>query len=74
MPNTADVGPKLGHLTRVHHHEAVGKVPDERDVVGDEDHGEPEAILQVLDLAHERALGHDVESRGGLVHDHELRA
>ena len=45
----------------------------DRHVVGHEDDGEAELALEVLDLGHQRSLGHDVERRGRLVHDHELQ-
>ena len=52
---------------------AVGEVADERHVVGDEDDRESELPLQVLDLHHQRTLRDDVERRGRLVHDHQIR-
>ena len=66
-------GGRLGDLARVHDHHAVGVAADDRHVVGHEDHGEPEASLELPDLGHQRALRDDVERRGRLVHDHELR-
>ena len=33
----------------------------------------PSSSLELLDLDHQRALGHDVECRGGLVHDDQVR-
>ena len=32
----------------------------------------PSSLLQLLDLHHQRALGHHVQGRGRLVHDHQL--
>ena len=46
-------GAELGHLAGVHHQQAVGEVPHQRDVVGDEDRREPEPVLQLLDLPHQ---------------------
>ena len=45
--------PELGYLRRVHDHQAVGEVADQRHVVGDEDDGEPQPFLKLLDLHHE---------------------
>ena len=64
---------QLRDLAGVHHEQPVGEVAHERHVVRHEDHREPQLPLQLLDLHHERALRDDVERRGRLVHDHELR-
>ncbi len=66
-------GTELGDLPRVHDHQPVREVPDQRHVVGHEDDAEAEFGLQFLDLDHERALSDDVERRGRLVHDHQVR-
>ena len=47
-------GAELGHLAGVHHQHAVGEVPHQRDVVRDEDGREPEPVLQLLDLPHQK--------------------
>src|SRR6266542_5219810 len=43
---------ELHHLTRVHHHQPVGEVADQRHVVGNEDDREAKLPLQLLDLDH----------------------
>ena len=39
---------QLGHLAQVHHADAIGEVLDDREVVRDEQIGEAELPLQVL--------------------------
>ena len=40
-------GPDLDDLAEVHHHHPVGDVPDDVEVVRDEDVGEPELLLEI---------------------------
>ena len=60
-------------LAEVHHHHAVGDVPDDVQVVRDEDVREPEVVLQVLEQVEDLRLDRDVERRDGLVADDQLR-
>ena len=62
----------LRDLARVHHRQPVREMADQRHVVGHEDRGEADLLLQLLDLEHQRALRDDVERRRGLVHDDEV--
>ena len=52
----------------------LGDVADDGEVVGDEEHREPELALELADQVEHRALDGDVERRGDLVGDHDLRA
>ena len=52
---------------------AVGDVADDVQVVGDEDVGEPELALQVLEQVQDLRLDRDVERRHRLVADDQLR-
>ena len=63
---------QLGNLTRVHDGDACRELHQQREVVGDEQNGEAELVLQVLDLLQDVALHHHVERCRRLVHDHEL--
>src|SRR5436305_10300682 len=59
-------------LSRVHDRDAVGELEQEREVVRDEEDGEAEVPLQLLDLLEDLALHDDVERRRRLVEDDEL--
>ena len=56
-----------------HDADAVGELRHQREVVGDEQDREAEPRLEVEDLLQDLALHDDVERRGRLVHDHQLR-
>ena len=56
----------------VHDRHPVRELEQEREVVGDEQDGEAEALLQLDDLREDLALDDDVERRRRLVHDHDL--
>ncbi len=57
----------------VHHRHAGGDVLDHREVVGDEDVGEAEPLLQVLQQVHDLRLDRHVQRRHRLVADDEPR-
>ena len=62
----------LDDPAEVHHRHAVAHVADHRHVVGDQQHGERELLLQVLEqVEHGRLHGH-VERRHRLVGDQQL--
>ena len=63
----------LGDLAEVHHHHPVGDVPDDVQVVRDEDVGEPEVALQVLEQVEDLRLHRHVEGGDRLVADDQLR-
>jgi hypothetical protein len=65
-------GRLLGQLAGVHHHDAVGDLVDQRDVVGDHDHALDEPAVPEADqrLGH-RLLGGDVQGGGDLVGDQQ---
>jgi serine kinase of HPr protein (carbohydrate metabolism regulator) len=60
-------------LAEVHDGDAVGDVPHHRQVVGHEDVGEPELVLDVLQQVDDLRLDRDVERGHRLVADDELR-
>ena len=62
----------LDDLPGVHDHHPVGDLQQQRQVVGDEEDREAQPLLELEDLAQDLALDHDVQPRGGLVHDHDL--
>ena len=63
----------LDDLSCVHDRDPVCELEQQREVVRDEEHGEPEVPLERLHLLQDLALHHDVERRRRLVHDDELR-
>ena len=63
----------LDDLAEIHDRDAVGDVLHHREVVGDEDVGEAEAALQVLQQVDDLRLDRDVERRDRLVADDEAR-
>ena len=56
----------------VHHSDPVGDVPNDREVVGDDDVGEPELLLQLLQEVEHLGLHRDVEGRDRFVGDDEF--
>ena len=66
-------GPLLDDLALVHHRDPVGDVADDADVVGDEEVGEAELVLEVVEQVDDLRLDRDVERRDRLVADHQLR-
>src|SRR5215472_8976455 len=52
-----------------HHGDALRDGPDQRQVVGDEEHREPEVALEVAEQLHDRGLDADIQRRGHLVAD-----
>ena len=63
---------ELDELPQVHHGDAVGDVPDDAQVVGDEDVREAELALQVLEQVEDLRLHGDVERGDRLVRHDEL--
>ena len=66
-------GADLDDLAEVHHGDTVGDVAHHRQVVGDEQVGQPELVLQLLEEVDDAGLDADVERRHRLVEDDELR-
>ena len=64
---------ELDDLAEIHHRDAVADVLDHREVVGDEEIGEPELALQVGQEVYYLRLHRDVESRDRLVADDQAR-
>ena len=65
-------GRHLHDLAEVHHGDAVGDVLDDREVVGDEQVGQSELILQVLEQVDDLGLNRHVQRRDRLVRDDEV--
>ena len=63
----------LDQLADVHHRDAVADVLDDAQVVGDEQVGQAELVLQVLEQVEDLRLDRDVERRDRLVADDQLR-
>ena len=66
-------GGELDDDAEVHHGDAVGDVPDDAQVVRDEDVREAEVPLQVVEQVDDLRLNRDVERRDRLVGDDQLR-
>ena len=64
---------ELDDLAEVHHGDPVAHVADDSEVVRDEDVGELELVLQVVEQVQHLRLDGDVECRDGLVRDDQLR-
>ncbi|MCP4804430.1 MAG: agmatine deiminase family protein [Proteobacteria bacterium] len=67
------IGPDLDDAAQVHHRDAVADVPDSRQVVRDEQVGEPPVASELLQQVQDLRLDADVERRDGLVADDEAR-
>ena len=67
----APVG-ELGDAAEVHHRDPVADVLDDAHVVGDEDVGQAELALELLEQVQDLRLDRDVERRDGLVADDEV--
>ena len=63
--------PDLHHPAEVEHHDAVGQVADDAEVVADEQVGHVLALLQVGEQVEDRRLHRHVERGGRLVADHD---
>ncbi len=63
----------LHHAAEIHHDDPVADVPDHVEIVGDEQHGEPEVALQPGEQIDDLRLDRDVERRDRLVRDDEAR-
>ena len=63
----------LDRVAEVHHHHVVGDVADHRQVVRDEDVGQPELVLQVLQQVEDLRLHRQVERRDRLVEHQQHR-
>ena len=66
-------GGDLDHAAEIHDRHAVADVLDDRQVVSDEEIGQSEFLLQVLEQIDDLGLDRDVERGYGLVADDQLR-
>ena len=71
--NSSAAGRELDDLAEVHDRDPVGDVADDREVVGDEEIGEAERLLELDEQVQHLRLDRDVERRHRLVGDDELR-
>src|SRR3546814_5197762 len=60
-------------LAVLHHHQAVGQQARDRQIVGDDDGGEPKLAHQAAQQVEEAGLDGNVEAAGRLVHEYEAR-
>jgi hypothetical protein len=63
-------GGRLHQPAGVHDGDRVGQFEQQRQVVRDEQHREPQPVPQLDDLLQDLPLGDYVERGGGLIHDH----
>ena len=66
-------GGQLDDLAGVHDRDPVAQPGDHAEVVGDQQHDEPEPLLEVGDQVEDLRLDGDVERGGRLVGDQQLR-
>jgi len=67
-----DVG-QLRHHAQVHDPDPVADVLHDGQVVGDEQVGQPQLLLEVVEEIQDLALDRDIERRDRFVEDHEFR-
>ena len=65
--------PELAHLAGIDHGHLVTQVRRQGQVVGDEEHGDVAARLELLEQVHDLGLDAHVERAGGLVEDEQRR-
>ena len=73
LANSSSVVRQLDQLADVHHRHPVADVLDHAQVVGDEQVGQAELLLQVLQQVEDLRLDRDVQRRDRLVADDQLR-
>ena len=66
-------GPLLDDAPALHDHDAMREIAHQRQVVGDEDVGEVELVLEAVQERDHLGLDGDVEGRNRLVADDQLR-
>src|SRR5262245_5697323 len=62
---------QLNELAKIHHRHPVREVPDDREVVCDQEVGETVAFLQVIQQVDDLSLNRDVQGRDRLVTHNE---
>jgi hypothetical protein len=63
----------LGDGIQVHHHHVVCHLRHHTEVVGDEQDGHPQLLLQLTDEVQNLRLGRHIQRRGWLVRDQQAR-
>ena len=63
----------LDDLAEIHDCDSIAQVPDDSQIVGDEDIGKAEPLAQGLEQIDDLRLDRDVQRRHGLVADDEVR-
>ena len=66
-------GGDLHELAEVHHRDPIGDVPHDREIVGDDEKGEPEPLLERHEEVDHLGLDRDIQRRDGLVGDEHRR-
>jgi len=66
-------GPDLYDLAEIHDRHPVAEVTDHSEIVGDEQEGETELLLHLLEEIHDLGLNRDVQGGNRLVTDDEVR-
>ena len=64
---------RLDDFSRVHDRDAIARLREDREVMRDEDHGEPEISSKPFEELEDLSLDHHVERRHGLIRDDEAR-
>lgn len=63
----------LLHLAVLHHIDIVGELPDNRQIMGDEDHRHAKPLLQIANEIENLCLHGHVERRGRLISNQHVR-
>ena len=66
-------GAELDDLSLLHDHDVIGEIANDRQVMGDEDEGDPHLAAQPVEKLDHLRLDGDVERGNGLVADDQLR-
>ena len=70
--SSAGGGPGLLDPSVLHHHEGVGAVGGDGEVVGDQEDSSPGRLAQLVDEVQHRGLDGDVQGAGGFVGDQQV--
>ena len=68
---SSSMRPRLDHLAAAHDGDAIGEMPDDAEIVGDEHDGHAETLLQRAQEIEDLRLDRHVERRRRLVRDQE---
>ena len=65
-------GTELYNLSPLHDHDVIGKIPNNRQIMRDEDEGEAHFAAQLIQKCYDLRLNRDIEGRDRFVADDEL--